>query len=191
MIAKKQIFFTLNGRFLGNAFSNVNVAKDTLYASVCLQSINEEIESNFIGSVHNEFKFDIEGFKKEIALSEYMQITEFPTREASMNKLIRSYLVHQGYIETLQALENDISGVKEADEGFPDNAVDSLEVEGSNRREQDAIVVIEEAKTEPVGRDGAEEIEHPMLETEKSEGVKDRRMTEDESIREDKLGLKT
>lgn len=36
VMLKKQIFFTLNGRFLGNAFSNVNIAKDNLYASICL-----------------------------------------------------------------------------------------------------------------------------------------------------------
>jgi len=59
VMTKKQLFFTLNGRFVGNAFSNVNIGKDSLYAAVCLQSINEEIESNFIGSIHNEFKFDI------------------------------------------------------------------------------------------------------------------------------------
>lgn len=50
VMPKKQIFFTYNGRFLGNAFSNVDIQKDTLYASVCLQSINEEIQSNFSGS---------------------------------------------------------------------------------------------------------------------------------------------
>jgi hypothetical protein len=49
-ISRKQIFFTFNGRFLGNAFSNVNVQRDNLYPSICLQSINEEIQANFTGS---------------------------------------------------------------------------------------------------------------------------------------------
>lgn len=66
VIPRKQIFFTLNGRFLGNAFSNVNITRDNLYASVCLQSINEEIQSNFIGSTYNQFMFDIEGFKNDL-----------------------------------------------------------------------------------------------------------------------------
>ncbi len=34
--SKKQIFFTCNGRFIGNAFSNISIQKDNIYASVCL-----------------------------------------------------------------------------------------------------------------------------------------------------------
>lgn len=49
VMLRKQIFFTFNGRFLGNAFSNVKIAKNNLYASVCLSSINEEVETNFSG----------------------------------------------------------------------------------------------------------------------------------------------
>ena len=47
IMSRKQIFFTFNGRFLGNAFSNVDIEKDNLYASICLQTINEEIAANF------------------------------------------------------------------------------------------------------------------------------------------------
>jgi hypothetical protein len=36
IMSRKQIFFTFNGRYLGTAFSNVEIAKDNLYASVCL-----------------------------------------------------------------------------------------------------------------------------------------------------------
>ena len=59
IISKKQVFFTLNGRNLGVAFSNVNISKENLYASVCLQSINEEISTNFTGSKNNQFMFDL------------------------------------------------------------------------------------------------------------------------------------
>ena len=43
VMLRKQIFFTLNGRFLGNAFSNVQVSKDSFYAAICMQSIHEEV----------------------------------------------------------------------------------------------------------------------------------------------------
>jgi hypothetical protein len=36
VMSRKQFFFTFNGRYLGNAFSNVEIAKDNLYPSVCL-----------------------------------------------------------------------------------------------------------------------------------------------------------
>ena len=41
IMSRKQIFYTFNGRFLGTAFSNVKIKSDKLYASICLQSINE------------------------------------------------------------------------------------------------------------------------------------------------------
>ena len=47
IMSRKQIFFTHNGRYLGTAFSNIDIQKDSLYASSCLQSINEEIQCNF------------------------------------------------------------------------------------------------------------------------------------------------
>lgn len=71
---RKQIFFTLNGRFLGNGFSNISITKDNLYASICLQSINEEVSTNFNGSIYDEFKFDLDSFKLKLAESEYQEI---------------------------------------------------------------------------------------------------------------------
>lgn len=50
IMQSKQIFFTLNGRFLRVAFSNVKISKDNLYAAVCMQSINEEVQTNFTGT---------------------------------------------------------------------------------------------------------------------------------------------
>jgi len=46
LLTNRLIFFTLNGRFLGYAFTRVDL-KEPLYPSVCLQSYKEEIESNF------------------------------------------------------------------------------------------------------------------------------------------------
>jgi hypothetical protein len=65
LISKKQIFFTLNGRNIGNGFSNVKILKENMYAAVCMQSINEELQTNFTGSKNDPFMFDIEGYKRE------------------------------------------------------------------------------------------------------------------------------
>lgn len=78
-----------------------------MYPSVCLQSINEEIQSNFNGTLHHGFLFDLEGFKNELSQQEFRDITEYQVKTFSMNELIKSYLIHNGYIETLQAIEED------------------------------------------------------------------------------------
>lgn len=64
IMPRRQVFFTCNGRYLGTAFSNVEILKDSLYPSVCLQSLNEEITSNFGTEL---FLFDLEGFRLDIA----------------------------------------------------------------------------------------------------------------------------
>ena len=64
IMPRKSIFFTCNGRFLGTAFSNIDIQKDSVYAALSLQTINEEVFVNF-GT--ENFVFDIEGFKLDIA----------------------------------------------------------------------------------------------------------------------------
>lgn len=36
IMSRKQLFFTYNGRYLGTAFSNLELNKDKFYASVCM-----------------------------------------------------------------------------------------------------------------------------------------------------------
>jgi hypothetical protein len=66
IISRKQIFFTYNGRFLGTAFSNIDISKDSLYPSVCLQSLKEEVSVNF-GGINDHFLFDLEGLRIDVA----------------------------------------------------------------------------------------------------------------------------
>lgn len=98
-MSRKQIFFTYNGRFLGNAFSNVEIEKDSLYASVCLQSVNEEISVNF-GKLE-QFVFDLEGFQLDIAQQEFVDISKQKIDRAGIFEVVKSYLVHYAYVETL------------------------------------------------------------------------------------------
>jgi hypothetical protein len=70
-MSRKQIFFTLNGRFLGTAFSNIELQKDQVYPAVCLQAFNEEVSTNFFSTVLDPFVYDIESLKNDIIASEF------------------------------------------------------------------------------------------------------------------------
>jgi hypothetical protein len=55
--SKNSIFYTLNGKFLGWAFKNVE--NNNYYATISLHSLNEKVTVNF---GKQNFIFDIEGF---------------------------------------------------------------------------------------------------------------------------------
>jgi len=54
-----QVFFTVNGRFVGSSSIRFEAGLEPIYPSVCLQSKNEEVKVNLKG----KFTFDIESFK--------------------------------------------------------------------------------------------------------------------------------
>ena len=65
VLGKREVFFTLNGKYLGPAFQDVNlgdVKKNNckLFGAICLQSQGEEIISNFGGQ--QPFLFDLQAF---------------------------------------------------------------------------------------------------------------------------------
>lgn len=96
----KQIFYTINGRYLGVAFHDVEMAD--LYPSVCLQSQSEEVSSRFT----RPFMFDLEAFREERMQNEFRKMWSLPCPEMSMRDMVKEYLVHYGYVETLQALDD-------------------------------------------------------------------------------------
>jgi hypothetical protein len=55
--AKNSIFYTINGRFLGWAFKNVEF--NNYYPTISLHSLNDKVTVNF---GKKNFIFDIEGF---------------------------------------------------------------------------------------------------------------------------------
>jgi hypothetical protein len=66
IIPKKQMFLTLNGRYLGFPFPKIEIQLEELYPAVCLQSINEEISSNFTGSALDPFLYDLDGLMADL-----------------------------------------------------------------------------------------------------------------------------
>ena len=83
---------------MGNAASNIDIQGDNLYASVCLQSINEEVQATFGNS---SFVFDLEGFKQDMALTEFNEISKVKFQRHQLLELVKSHLIHYSYVETL------------------------------------------------------------------------------------------
>ena len=51
----------------------------------------------------------------ELYLQEYTEIMKIPVQENSLHQAVKSYLVHYGYVETLQALEYDNGFLQEVE----------------------------------------------------------------------------
>ena len=107
MVDKKEMFFTKNGAFIGIAFKNVEVPKDGFYPAVTIQSMSHSVEANF-GT--KKFVFDMDGYGQRESLENFFDICSTPFDRAKLHSLVKSYLVHYAYVETLQAYEDDMTG---------------------------------------------------------------------------------
>ena len=90
----QQVFFTLNGRYLGVAFSNIT---GTLYPVVGLHSPGQIITANF---GHHSFKYDIVGHIEDEYDQMMRRISEIPLQPGLINEIIESYLLHYAFEET-------------------------------------------------------------------------------------------
>ena len=111
---RREIFFTKNGENLGVAFSGIS---GRLHPTVGLHSPGEVVSIN-LGAL--PFAFDIEHFirAQRDAQSERMLASSVPVD--SIDSLVRGYLMHFGYEETLASLEQPGEGVIEL--GAPSSA---------------------------------------------------------------------
>ncbi|KAH8266259.1 hypothetical protein KR038_002927, partial [Drosophila bunnanda] len=112
-------FYTKNGVDLGIAFRDLPTK---LYPTVGLQTPGEEVDANF---GQEPFKFDkIVEMMKEMRSSVLRKIDRYPhlleTPENLMNRLVSTYLVHNGYSKTAEAFngytnqpfDEDLSSIK-------------------------------------------------------------------------------
>ncbi|ALC40604.1 RanBPM [Drosophila busckii] len=98
-------FFTKNGVDLGIAFRDLPTK---LYPTVGLQTAGEEVDVNF---GQEPFKFDkIQDMMKEMRSNVLRKIDRFThmldTPENLMNRLVSTYLVHNGYCKTAEAFNS-------------------------------------------------------------------------------------
>ncbi|KAF6210378.1 hypothetical protein GE061_013482 [Apolygus lucorum] len=129
-------FFTKNGHHLGVAFSDLPRGWE-LYPTVGLQSVGGMIDANF---GQHPFMFDVEDMKKELGMVMRNVIDQVPLPDMSTNnpdicfdmeKVVMTYLLHNGYCGTASAFASatgqDVTG----------------EVDVVNRRQQVLSLVME------------------------------------------------
>lgn len=101
-------FFTKNGVLLGTAFTEISHQKE-YYPCIGLGSPQEKITANF---GHEPFLFDIAQYIKDQQKEIITQVTHTQQEITNMDDLILAYLTHQGYVETVNALEKNMVYVK-------------------------------------------------------------------------------
>ena len=126
LISKREVFYTKNGALIGTAFRDVKIPENGLYPAICLQSTSHHIQANF-GRVDSQqpsssnggsssastpqygtpFMFDLDGFCQRECLENFFEICGTPFDQSKMHNLVKSYLVHYAYVETLQAYEDE------------------------------------------------------------------------------------
>lgn len=110
----QEMFFTKNGKFLGTARKDV---KGDLFPTVGLHSQNERVEVNF---GQRPFLFDIEAVVQEERDRRHRQIESIVLPLSVSHSIVRSYLVHYGYKDTLQAFDS-ANGVTESNPWLQQN----------------------------------------------------------------------
>ncbi|KAH7685247.1 Concanavalin A-like lectins/glucanases protein [Dioscorea alata] len=99
--ASKEFFFTKNGKLVGNVRLDI---KGPLYPLVALHSPNEEIYVNF---GQQPLLFSFEAFMLEERLKQQALIQKSSLPPNACHRIIRSYLLHYGYQDTVDAFEKE------------------------------------------------------------------------------------
>ncbi|PIA40683.1 hypothetical protein AQUCO_02400028v1 [Aquilegia coerulea] len=97
--ASQEFFFTKNGKLVGNPYKDV---KGPLFPTVAVHSQNEEVNINF---GQQRFVFDIEAFAQEERLKQHMSIEKVLLPLNVSHWIVRSYLLHYGYQDTLNSYD--------------------------------------------------------------------------------------
>lgn len=98
----RKIFFTKEGKIVGAAFDLPSNAIGKLYPTVSLHSPAEEIEVNF---GQYPFSFDIEKLRKDEKERVEGLVNKTEIQKDVFIPLLRSYFLHYGFPDTLEALE--------------------------------------------------------------------------------------
>ncbi|CAN0928177.1 Ran-binding protein M homolog [Linum grandiflorum] len=97
--ASQEFFFTKNGALIGTVKKEI---KDPLFPTVAVHSQNEEIEVNF---GQKQFAFDIKDYESQERMKQHVVIDKISLPQNVSHGLVRSYLLHYGYQETLNSFE--------------------------------------------------------------------------------------
>ncbi|KAJ8760650.1 hypothetical protein K2173_015317 [Erythroxylum novogranatense] len=98
--ASQEFFFTKNGTIVGAISKNM---KSPLFPTVAVHSQNEEVEVNF---GNKQFVFDLKGYEEQERTKQQATIIEKISLPSNISYgLVRSYLLHYGYEETLKSFD--------------------------------------------------------------------------------------
>lgn len=98
--ASQKFFFTKNGEMVGDVCKEV---KGRLYPTIAVHSQNEEVSVNF---GKEPFVFDLKAYEEQERAKQQMTIEKTVIPQNASNRIVRSYLLHYGYEETLQLFDN-------------------------------------------------------------------------------------
>ncbi|KAL1202337.1 Ran-binding protein M [Cardamine amara subsp. amara] len=95
--ATQEFFFTKNGELIGSIPKDI---KGHLFPTVAVHSLNEEVNVNF---GKNKFAFDIKAYESSERKKQQMNIEKTSVPSNIGYGLVKTYLLHYGYEETLNA----------------------------------------------------------------------------------------
>ncbi|KAL3845645.1 hypothetical protein ACJIZ3_003048 [Penstemon smallii] len=100
--ATQEFFFTKNGVLVGSVHKDI---KGSVFPTVSVHSQSEEVAVNF---GKEDFVFDLEAYEAEERAKQQMKIDNISISQDASHGIVRSYLQHYGYQETLNLF--DIAG---------------------------------------------------------------------------------
>jgi len=97
--ASQEFFFTKNGAVVGAVYKDV---KGPLFPTIAVHSQNEEVRVNF---GKEPFVFDLKAFEAQERAKQLMMIEKMSLPQNVSHGIVRSYLLHYGYEDTLKLFD--------------------------------------------------------------------------------------
>lgn len=97
--ASQEFFFTKNGTVVGTVYKDV---KGPLIPTIAVHSQNEEVRVNF---GKEPFVFDLKAYEEDERAKQQMTIEKITVPHDASHGIVRSYLLHYGYEDTLNLLD--------------------------------------------------------------------------------------
>ncbi|ESW03277.1 hypothetical protein PHAVU_011G000900 [Phaseolus vulgaris] len=97
--AAQEFFFTKNGQVVGSVSKDM---KGPLFPTIAVHSQNEEVHVNF---GQKPFTFDLKEFEAQERMKQQLKIEEISVPPNVSYGIVRSYLLHYGYEDTLNSFD--------------------------------------------------------------------------------------
>ncbi|TKY68073.1 Ran-binding protein 10 [Spatholobus suberectus] len=97
--AAQEFFFTKNDQVVGSVYKDM---KGPLFPTIAVHSQNEEVHVNF---GQKPFTFDLKEFEAQERMKQQLKIEEISVPPNVSYGIVRSYLLHYGYEDTLNSFD--------------------------------------------------------------------------------------